>query len=277
MTVVEPSPAADLRSVLFDAPPRRATASLVSATRTFVWRSMIWLKRVPDRLVTAVMQPIIFTLLFTYLFGGAISGSARNYLQFFTPGVLVLGIVIATMEAGIALNRDFDQHIYDRLRSLPVWRPAPIVGRMLADSVRYAAATIPPLLLGLALGFRAQSFTGTVLALLYLQLFAFALSWLWTLVGAVVHSHVVAQSVIVMLDTVLVFTSNVVAPRETMPGWLQAVITVNPVTHAATMVRGLMHDNLTAGQASAGLLVCVVLIAIFAPATVFVYYRRGRG
>jgi ABC-2 type transport system permease protein len=271
-------PAVDeVRTALFDQPPRRGTASALAASRTFAWRSLVRIKRVPDSVATAVMQPIIFTVLFTYLFGGAISGSTGEYLQFFMPGVLVLGIVITTMDAGIGLNMDFDRGTYDRIRSLPVWRPAAIAGRMAGDAVRYAFATVAPLLLGLALGFRPDGgFGGVLLALLYLQLLAFSVAWIWTLVGAIVRSHVAAQTMIVMLNTMVVFTSNVVAPSESMPGWLQAVISANPVTHATTMVRGLMHGTLTGEQATAGILACAVLIALFAPATVYFYYRRGR-
>lgn len=277
---VSPAPRADvddLRAALFDQPPRRGPASAVAASRTFAWRSLVRIKRVPDSLVTAVMQPIIFTLLFTYLFGGAIAGSTGDYLQFFMPGVLVLGIVITTMDAGIALNADIDRGTYDRIRSLPVWRPAAIVGRMSGDAVRYVAATVAPLLLGLALGFRPQGgFTGVLLALLFLQLLAFAVSWIWTLIGALVRNHLAAQTMIVTFNTILVFTSNVVAPKETMPGWIQGVITVNPVTHATTVVRGLVHGTLTGAELTAGLVALAVVVVLFAPATVYFYYRRGR-
>jgi ABC-2 type transport system permease protein len=266
-----------VHEALVGQPPRRGTASPAAATRTFAWRSIVRLKRVPDAVITTVAQPIMFTVLFTYLFGGAISGSTGAYLNFFVPGALVLGVVITTIDAGIGLNMDIDRGTYDRIRSLPVWRPAGLLGRMIGgDAVLCLCATVAPLLLGLALGFRpGGGVPGVLAALLYLQLLAVSVAWIWMLLAAVIRNHLTAQSVIVTINTVLVFTSNVVAPQETMPGWLQGVISVNPVTHATTAVRGMMYGTLTTGQLTAALVTCAIIVVLFAPATVYFYYRRG--
>ncbi|WP_189269987.1 ABC transporter permease, partial [Actinomadura citrea] len=118
---------------------------------------------------------------------------------------------------------------------------------------------------------------GVVLALLFLQVFAFSLAWIWALVGVAVRQAASAQMLIITLDSVLLFGSNIIAPRETMPSWLQTVIGVNPITHAATAVRGLMQGTETAGQMGRAFLACAILVAVFAPLTAYAYSRRGRG
>ena len=255
-------------------PPR---AGALSASMTFGWRALLKIKHSPNQLVDALMLPVIFTLSFTYLVGGAIAGSPDRYLHFFLPGVMVMAVALTTAYTGIVLNQDVDQGVFDRVRSLPVWQSSVLVGAMLGDVVRYAVASVVPLLLGLALGFRPDGGPGgVVLALLFLQVFAFSLAWIWALIGVAVRTAASAQMLIITLDSVLLFGSNIIAPRETMPSWLQTVIGFNPITHAATAVRGLMQGTETAGQMGRAFLACAILVAVFAPLTAYAYSRRGR-
>lgn len=261
-------------SLLAPAPPHRSTA--LFASRTFAWRALLKIKHSPDELSSALVMPIIFTLWLTYLLGGAIAGSPGRYLDYFLPGVVVLSVALTTTYTGIGLNRDISRGTFDRIRTLPVWRPSVIVGAMLGDVIRYTAVSIIPVLLGLLLGYRAGGgFTGVLLALLYLQLFAFSLAWIWALFGVTVKNPTTVQDVSWMLQFLLSLASTVYVPRETMPGWLGAIVDVNPITHAATTVRGLMEGTLTSGQLTGGLLTCAILVLVFAPLTLWGFRRQG--
>lgn len=278
MATSQPMAGESMRGSLLTTRERPPRAGVLSASLTFASRSLLKIKRAPEGLFGVLMQAVMFTLLFTYLFGGAIAGSPSRYLDFFLPGVSVIAVVIASMNTGFVLNVDIDQGVFDRVRSLPVWQSSVLVGAMLGDVIRYAIASVVPLLLGLALGFRPDGgLTGVLLALLFLQVFAFSLAWIWALVGVAVRATASAQTLIITLDSVLLFGSNIVAPRETMPSWLQTVIGINPITHAATAVRGLMHDTVTAGQMGRAFLACAILVVIFAPLTAYAYSRRSRG
>ncbi|GAA4306236.1 ABC transporter permease [Actinomadura luteofluorescens] len=252
-------------------PPR---AGALSASMTFGWRALLKIKHSPNQLVDALMLPVVFTLSFTYLVGGAIAGSPGRYLHFFLPGVMVMAVALTTAYTGIVLNQDVDQGVFDRVRSLPVWQSSVLVGAMLGDVVRYAVASVVPLLLGLVLGFRPDGGVGgVVLALLFLQVFAFSLAWIGTFVGVSVRTPTAAQTLSWTLLFILVVASNVMVPQQTMPGWLEALIKVNPVSVATTAMRGLMDGTVTAGQMGWAFLACAILVAVFAPLTV---YRYGR-
>jgi ABC-2 type transport system permease protein len=255
-------------------PPR---AGALSASMTFGWRALLKIKHSPNQLADALMLPVIFTLSFTYLVGGAIAGSPGRYLHFFLPGVMVMAVALTTAYTGIVLNQDIDQGVFDRVRSLPVWQSSVLVGAMLGDVVRYAVASVVPLLLGLALGFRPDGGpAGVVLALLFLQVFAFSLAWIGTFVGVSVRTPTAAQTLSWTLLFVLVVASNVMVPQQTMPGWLEALIKVNPISVVTTAMRGLMDGTVTAGQMGWAFLACAILVAVFAPLTMYRYARARR-
>jgi ABC-2 type transport system permease protein len=275
-TEVRPLPAEIFsRSVAgTERPPRPGP---LFAVRTFAWRNLIKLRYVQDHLGTAVVFPILLTLVFTYLLGGAIAGSPREYLQFFLPGVIVLSLVSSSMMSALTLNRDIATGMFDRVRSTPIWQPSVLLGAMAGDAVRYALTSIVPLSLGLLLGFRPDGgLSGVVLALLYLQLFTFSVAWLWMLFAVLIPQPTAAAGVVNLLQFVLLFGSNILAPSQTMPGWLEAVVKLNPVTHAATATRGLMHGTVTSGEMRAGLLACAILVALLAPPTIWLYSRKQR-
>lgn len=261
--------------LLAPAPPRRASA--LFATRTFAWRTLLKIKHSPDELSSALILPIIFTLWLTYLLGGAIAGSPRQYLDYLLPGVIVLSVSLTTTYTGIALNLDISRGTFDRYRTLPIFRVAPVLGAMAGDVIRYTSVSVIPLGLGLLLGYRpGGGFIGVVLALLYLQLFAFSMVWVWVLFGVTVKNPTTVQSVAWMIQLMLSLLSNIYVPQETMPGWLRVVVDVNPVTFAMTAVRGLMSGDATSGQIWAGLLTCAGLVAVFVPLTVWRYLQRWR-
>jgi ABC-2 type transport system permease protein len=250
-------------------PPR---PSALSASRTFGWRALLKLKHVPEQLIDVIGIPVIFTLGFTYLFGGALAGSPRAYLNFLLPGTLVMTVVLVTTFSGVTLNTGITTGVFDRFRSLPIWRPAPIVGALLGDTGRYLLASTLVLALGLALGFRPGGGVVGVLAAVALILgFAFALSWVWTTLGLVLRTPSAVNNLSLLVLFPLTLASNIFVDPRTMPGWLQAFIDVNPITHVVTAVRGLLAGTATAGQVGWVLAASAALTAVFAPLTVHLY------
>src|SRR3954452_13693831 len=137
--------------------PRPTRPGPLSAALTFGWRGMLKVKHVPEQLLDVTVTPVMFLLMFTYLFGGAIADSTQEYLQYILPGVLVMSVLFTTVYSGVALNTDLTKGVVDRFRSLPIWRPAPLVGALLGDSVRYLAAATVVMLVGVALGYRPEA------------------------------------------------------------------------------------------------------------------------
>jgi ABC-2 type transport system permease protein len=262
---------ATLRTALATgARPARATA--LGASIAFGWRAMLKIKHVPMQLFDVTAFPIMFVLLYTYLFGGALAGSPRAYLQDLLPGILVMTVSWITMYTGQSLNTDISKGVFDRFRSLPIWRPAVLVGMLLADAARYTMASFVVIAVGVILGFRPDGGPiGVVLAVALLLVFSFSLSWVWTAVGLRMPTP---ESVMQMSMTVLfplTFASNVFVSPETMPGWVQAFVKVNPISHLATAARGLMHGTNAAGDIVWVLAWSAALIAVFAPITMRLY------
>lgn len=256
--------------------PRRASA--ISASLVFGWRGLLKIKHVPEQLLDVVAIPIVFTVMFTYLFGGALSGSTGSYLQFILPGTLVMAVLMVTMYSGIGLNADISKGVFDRFRSLPIWQPSPIIGALIGDVGRYLVSTFLVLALGFAIGFRTDSSIITVLAAIALVLlFAFSLSWVWTTLGLIMRTPNAVMTVGTVVLFPLTLASNVFVDPATMPGWLQAFVKVNPVSHLVTVTRDLMLDGHTGNSELAWVLLgSLVLTAIFAPLTISLYRRQAR-
>jgi ABC-2 type transport system permease protein len=263
-----------LRSVLL-AGERPSRPGPVRTSLTFGWRALLKIKHVPEQLVDVTMFPIMFTLMFTYLFGGALAGSTQEYLQFLLPGILVQANVMITMNTGITLNTDIQKGVFDRFRSLPVWRPSPLVGALLGDVMRYSIGSAIVITLGLVLGFRPEGgAVGVVLSVALLLVFSFCLSWLWTMLSLILRTPNSVAGVSMMVMFPLTFVSNIFVDPKTMPGWMQAVIEVNPITHLATVVRGLMHGSVPAGEIGWVLVSSVLLVAVFGPITMVLYRNK---
>lgn len=268
-----PSPEA-LRTVLAPGarPPRPGP---LSASVTFGWRAMLKIKHVPEQLFDVTAFPIIMTLMFTYLFGGALAGSTREYLQYLLPGIMVTSVVMITMYTGVGLNTDIEKGVFDRFRSLPVWRPAALVGMIFGDVLRYTLAAAVILTVGLILGFRPGGGVAGVLAGIGLLLvFSFAFSWVWTMFGLILRSEKSVMGVSMLVLFPLTFLSNVFVDPGTMPGWLQAFVNVNPITHLVAAVRSTMSGSPDAGAISWVLIASAAFVAVFGPLTMRRYNRR---
>jgi ABC-2 type transport system permease protein len=273
-TPPRPSVDATLRSAL-SARTRPPRPNALSASLTFGWRALLKIKHVPEQLFDVTAFPIMFTLMFTYLFGGALAGSTGEYLQFLLPGILVQTVVFITMYTGFTLNGDISKGVFDRFRSLPVWRPSVLVGALLGDAARYTMASTMVIVLGLLLGFRpAGGMVGVLLSVALLLVFAFSLSWIWTMLGLVLRTPNSVMGVSMMVLFPLTFASNIFVEPQTMPSWLQAIVGANPITHLVTAVRGLMSGTVTVGQIGWVLLASAALIAVFAPLTMYLYGNK---
>ncbi|MGH9183950.1 MAG: ABC transporter permease [Acidimicrobiales bacterium] len=271
------APAADEAAVrrAISSTPRPAKAGALSAALTFGWRGMLKVKHVPEQLLDATITPVMFVLMFTYLFGGAIAGSAGEYLDYILPGILVMSVLFTTVYSGVALNTDLTKGVVDRFRSLPIWRPAPLVGSLLGDSVRYLLSGSVIILLGVILGYRPGAGVGGALAALALVVtFAFGLSWVFTTIGLLMRSPSAVMNAGFMAIFPLTFLSNVFVDPDTLPAGLEAFVDVNPISILATASRGLMEGNADAGDLGAVLAVAAALTIVFAPLTTRLY-RRG--
>jgi ABC-2 type transport system permease protein len=253
-------------------PPR---ASAMSAGLTFGWRGMLKVKHVPEQLLDVTITPVMFVLMFTYLFGGAIAGSTGDYLDYILPGVLVMSVVFTTVYSGVALNTDLTKGVVDRFRSLPMWRPAPLVGSLLGDSVRYVIAGTVIIVLGVALGYRPDAgVPGVVAALALVVVFSFGLSWVFTTLGLLLRSPNAVMNAGFMGIFPLTFLSNVFVDPETLPDGLKDFVEVNPISILVDASRGFMEGNVDGGDIAVVLGTAAVLTAIFAPLTTRMY-RRG--
>ncbi len=262
-----------LRAALTDRrrPPQ---PSRLSASLSFGWRALLKIKHVPLQLFDVTAFPIMFTLLYTYLFGGALAGSPRAYLQQLLPAIVVMNVTWITMYTGQALKMDISKGVFDRFRSLPIWRPAVLVGMLLADTVRYSIAAAVMLSLGLALGFRPDGGPlGVLAAVALLLVFAFCLSWVWTTVAFHVPTPESVMTVSMTILFPLTFASNVFVDPATMPGWVQVFVDNNPVSHLATASRSLMGGDVDAGAIAWVVVWSAGLLAVFAPLTMREYNK----
>ncbi|MFI5565243.1 ABC transporter permease [Amycolatopsis japonica] len=266
--------AEDLAAVLI-AKNRPQRPSALSASITFGWRAMLKIKHVPEQLFDVTAFPIMMTLMFTYLFGGALSGSPTEYLQFVLPGIMASSILMITMYTGISVNTDIEKGVFDRFRTLPIWRPSAMVGYLLGDMLRYLIASVVILGVGLIMGFRpAGGVGGVAAAILLLLAFSFAFSWIWTMFGLLLRSEKSVMGVSMMVLFPLTFLSNIYVNPETMPGWLQAFVEVNPVTHVVAAVRSMMDGNWDGGEITWVLVAGAILLAVFGTLTMRLYNRK---
>lgn len=275
MTTTDILPPGERTHELLTMRARPRPASALSAIATLAWRAMLKIKHVPFQLFDVTVMPIMFTILFTYIFGGALAGSPREYIDFLLPGILVQTVVFITVYTGVGLNTDIQKGLYDRFRSLPMWQPAPIFGALAGDIFRYSVASALIIIVGFILGFRPQGgVVGVVLAVGLVMIFCFALSWLWIIVGMLVKTpeSVMTTSFIFLMP--LTFASNIFVDLTTMPGWLQEVVGRNPVTYLASASRGLMHGNTSMADVGWVLAASAIIVLVASPIAMRLYRKE---
>lgn len=245
-------------------------------TFTMAWRGLLKIRRTPEQLIDVTVQPIIFTLMFTYIFGGAIAGDVASYLPIIIPGILVQTVITTSIVTGVQLREDMDKGVFDRFRSLPIARIAPLSGALLADSIRYAIATTLTFVMGFIMGFRPE---GGLLAVFAAGLLviacSWAISWIFAFFGVIARTASSVQGVSMIILFPLTFLSNAFVPADTMPTWLQWFVDINPVSHLVTAVRDLVNAGTVGTDLWLSLLGAAVIVAIFAPLTVRAYMRKA--
>jgi oleandomycin transport system permease protein len=244
-------------------------------TFTLTWRSVLKIRTNPEDLFGLLLQPIMYLVLFTYVFGGSIAGSTHQYLQFSLPGILVLSVVFATLGTGMMLSQDVATGVFDRFQSLPIARWAPLAGAILGDMVRYLISVVVTLGFGMILGFRIEaSPLAAAMGCLLVLVFAVAMCWFSAFIGMLVKSAQGVQLWGFLLMFPLVFGSNTFTETAKMPGWLQAFVKVNPVTYLTEAERALLTGGPAAAVVIRSLLWALGIFAVFAPLAVWAYRRR---
>lgn len=247
----------------------------VSQTMTMAWRATKKMRRNPEQFFDVTVQPLLFTAMFAYLFGGAISGNVQSYLPWMIPGILAQTVLTACVATGVQLREDMDKGVFDRFKSLPIARIAPLAGPMVADVLRYAIATVLTLTTGMLMGYRPGGGpVGVAAAGLLIVFCGWSIAWVFTFLGAIARTAQSVQGISLMIMFPLTFLSNAYVPTNTLPGWLRAFVNVNPVSHVVSATRTLANQGEFSGQVGWALLACASVIAIFAPLSVLAYKRK---
>ncbi|GAA4908956.1 ABC transporter permease [Streptomonospora salina] len=249
----------------------------VAHSLTLAKRNLRYVLRTPTTLIDTVIQPVLFLLVFVFLFGGAISGGWQDYLQTLVPGLMVQITMYASMGTGMALNTDISKGVFDRFRSLPIARAAPLVGAVLGDVIRYVVAVVVLLLLAVALGFRIQTDPlSALLACVLVVVFGLTLCWMSVLVGMLVASPQAVPGLATAIILPLTFGSNIFVAPETMPRWLEVWAAINPVSYFVDTVRGLMIGGPVAEPLAVSAFAVVACHAVLLPLAISAYLRKVR-
>jgi ABC-2 type transport system permease protein len=253
-------------------PSPRETAS---QTLSMAWRALKKMRRNPEQFFDVTIQPLLFTAMFAYIFGGAISGSVSKYLPLLIPGIVAQTVLTSCMATGVQLREDLDKGVFDRFKSLPIARIAPLAGPMLADAVRYLIASSLTFATGIALGYRPGGGVLGVAGAILLAIFAgWSLAWIFAWFGTIARSAQGVQGISMLVLFPLTFLSNAFVPVNTLPGWLKAFVKVNPVSHLVSAGRALANHGVITSEVGWTLLACAVVIAVFAPLSVMTYKRK---
>jgi oleandomycin transport system permease protein len=244
-------------------------------------RTVTKMFRNPEQFIDVTVQPIIMTVIFVFIFGGAIAGSTGKYVEFALPGIIVQTIMFTSLTIGVNLNTDIQKGIFDRFRSLPIARSAPLFGAVLGDIVRHSIAIAVTLIFGAIIGFEFTTpWWHVALAIVVIIAFAVSLCWVSVLIGMLARSSGAVQGLSFLIVFPLTFGSSTFVPASTLPSWLQGWVSINPVTHVIESMRGLLTgttgvtgDTLT-GQLLWVLASCVVLVAVFFPLATWAYRKK---
>jgi ABC-2 type transport system permease protein len=244
-------------------------------TTALAWRALIKMRRNPEQLADVTFMPLVLTLLFGFMFGGAVAGGMVSYLPTLIPGIIAYSAVTACVAAGAQLREDMDKGVFDRFRSLPIARIAPLAGPMMADLTRYALAASLSLTMGIIMGYRpGGGVFGAIAGLLLAMVTGWSLAWMFMYIGTIAKSAQSVTSLSVMVLLPLTFVSNAFVPADSLPDWLKTLVNLNPVTHVVTALRDLLNQGAVTPAVGVALLGCVVVVAIFVPLTVRSYARK---
>ncbi|HEV7657501.1 MAG TPA: ABC transporter permease [Mycobacteriales bacterium] len=238
-------------------------------------RAVRKIRRTPEQFIDVTLQPIIFVVLFVYIFGGAVSGSTHDYLQYVLPAIMVQTVLFSSLSIGVNLNTDIKKGVFDRFRSLPIARSAPLIGAVSAEVVRFGVSVIVLMGFGYVLGFRIGTDPLSALAGCLLAVaFALCVSWIAVFLGTWLRESGAVQGIGFLVMFPLTFGSNMFVPTASLPGWLQAWVKINPVTHLTDAIRGLLVGGPVAGPVGWSVLTGAIILAVFAPLAVTTYRRK---
>ncbi len=259
-------------------PPRPVSGPVAGVRHTLAIarRNLLLIRNDPGQLIDATIVPIVLTLVFVFVFGGAIQGGQGDYTQYLIPGILVQTISLATAVTGMSLNLDFSRGIMDRFRSLPIARSAVLSGRILADVCRLALGQAIILIFALIIGFRIQTDVFSAMAAVGLLLmFGVAMAWIAATIGMAMRSPQAVQGIGFLWMLPMQFGSSIFVPTDTMPGWLASFAEVNPTTLVTDTVRALLTGGEVTDSLWGALAWIVGIIVVFVPLAVRQYRRRG--
>ncbi|HVV26237.1 MAG TPA: ABC transporter permease [Candidatus Saccharimonadales bacterium] len=249
---------------------------IIRNTLTMAHRGLLKMRRNPEQFFDVTLQPILFTLMFTYIFGGAIAGNVHNYLPIIIPGILIQTVITTSVVTGVQLREDMDKGVFNRFKSLPIARIAPLSGALVADTVRYGIATVLTFLMGYIMGYRpAAGLGGVVAGGLLVIAFSWCISWIFAFFGVIARTASSVQGISLIILFPLTFLSNAFVPVNTMPHWLQSFVKANPLSHLIAAVRQLANHGTIGSDFWLSLLGALVIVAIFAPLTVRAYMRKA--
>jgi len=269
LRVVEPAAA------VAAARPRVGLAEAVGQTLIMAWRALKKMRRNPEQFFDVTLQPLLFTAMFAYIFGGAISGNVHSYLPLLIPGIVAQTVLTTCMSTGVQLREDMDKGVFDRFKALPMSRIAPLAGPMVADLVRYLIAAGLTFLTGVIIGYRPAGGALGVLGAIVLAIFTgWSLAWVFTWIGTIAKTARAVSGMSMLILFPLTFLSNAFVPVTTLPAWLADFVKVNPVSHLVSATRDLANNGVVSGQVGWTALACLVVIAVFAPLSVRSYRRH---
>lgn len=255
---------------------RPTVAQTIQQSLTMAYRGLLKVRYTPEQLVDVTVQPILFTLMFTYIFGGAISGNVQNYLPIIIPGILAQSILTGAVTIGVQLREDMDKGVFDRFRSLPIARIAPLAGALLADTIRYTLVTVLTFTMGYIMGYRPMAgIQGVLLVSVLVICFAWCISWIFALAGVMGRSASTVQGISMMILFPLTFLSNAFVPTDTLPSALKLFVQFNPVSHLVTAIRDLLNQNTIGTDFWLTVAGGLVILIIFIPLTVRAYMRKA--
>lgn len=246
-------------------------------TIAIIWRNLIQYRRLPQLIVFSTIQPVMFLLLFTYVFGGAIKTDFHNYISYLLPGIIVQTVLFGSMQTGIGLAADLQKGMIDRFRSLPMAHSAILAGRTITDTIRNIFVVVLMVAVGMIIGFRIEhGIPQFLLALLLTLVFGFAFSWISACIGMMVKDVETAQVAGFIWVFPLVFASSIFVPIESMPVWLQSFARHTPITATVDAVRALSLGQDAAPLIWPAVLWIAGLLLVFAPLAVYFYNKKQK-
>jgi ABC-2 type transport system permease protein len=255
--------------------PRNTFRQTVSQTMSMAWRATKKMRRNPEQFFDVTIQPLLFTAMFAYVFGGAIAGDVKTYLPVLIPGILAQTVLTTCMATGVQLREDMDKGVFDRFKSLPIARIAPLAGPMVADLLRYTIAATLTFAAGLAIGYRPGGGVLGVAGAILLAIFTgWCLAWAFTWIGTIAQSAQAVQGMSMMILFPLTFLSNAFVSVNSLPTGLADFVKVNPVSHLVTAARDLANHGQITSEVGWTVFAGLVVIAIFAPLSVRSYKKH---